>query len=71
MKKLCLLIAGIAITSITAFAQEGTKVKNVPDKKTQTTVSPVKSKPLPGKKQLKNKTAKKPLKVSAVAAPKK
>lgn len=68
MKKLCLLIAVITFTAITTFAQEGAKIKNEPAKQGTTTASP--GKPIPAKKPMKRKVAKKPVKATAVAAPK-
>lgn len=56
MKKLCLLIAGIGILSITTFAQEGTKPKPATPKKTEQ----------PGTPKRKLTAVKKPMKQKAV-----
>lgn len=58
MKKLCLLIAGIGILSITTIAQEGIKPKPAAPKKTEQTGTPGK-KLTAVKKPMKQKPVKK------------
>lgn len=67
MKKLCLLIVGIGILSITTFAQEGTKPKPATPKKVEQTGTSAR-KLTPVKKPLKQKPVKKVAKAKAVTA---